>query len=80
MGVSGMVERELLLEELDRLHFTGDIIDIIPYDEDSELVILQPPARFYEIFNILNDTNEEEGSEAGEQDNAFEDLPDDDEN
>ena len=79
------VGREHLLEELERLRFSGDIVDIIPYEDDYDLAIIQPPVRFYELLKMLKDTETEEEiydredmldvmSESDEQEDVFEDL------
>ena len=47
--------REILKQELEQLRFAGDIIDIVPYDDDSELLIIQPPPRYFELLEQLKD-------------------------
>ena len=77
--------REHLLEELERLRFSGDIVDIIPYEDDYDLAIIQPPAKFHELLKMLKDTETEEEiydredmldvmSESDGQEDVFEDL------
>ena len=80
------VGREHLLEELERLRFSGDIVDIIPYEDDYDLAIIQPPAKFYELLSMLKETETEVDiydrddmldvmSESDEQEYVLEDLP-----
>lgn len=66
MATGNNDNREILKQELEQLRFTGDIIDIVPYDDDSELLIIQPPPRYFELLVQLKDDYSDDTDDSDE--------------